>query len=77
MQLVFWVKAKEILKQSDEISWVGYTPGCPPQGTFGISIKDTDCLEQMTLPRVFVSELCGSAGDLASAGSLAGACGFQ
>lgn len=40
MQLVFWGKAEEILKQSDEISWAGYTPGCPPQGSFGISTKD-------------------------------------
>lgn len=76
MQLVFWVKTEEILKQSDEISWVAYTPDCPPQGTFGISIKDTDSLEQMTLPWIFVSELRGRAGDLASAGSLAGAYGF-
>lgn len=33
----------------------------------------TDCLEQMTLPQIFVSELRGRAGDLVSAGSLAGA----
>lgn len=68
----FGAKAGEILKQSDEISWRGYTLGCPPRGPFGISIREAGFVDQMTLPWVF--ELCGAAGGLA--GSHAGAWGF-
>lgn len=54
----FGLKAEEILKQPDEISWPGYTLGSPPPGPFTMSIKDTDYLQQMTLPWGLVAELC-------------------
>lgn len=57
MQLVFWVKAEEILKHSDEISWLGYNPGSPPQGISAFPLK-TQTVWDKRLHCAYVSLSC-------------------